>query len=174
MKKITLSSAALLLMLSVATTIHAQTDALYASNTLHPKNNSNDYNNGSSNERAVNNFKKEFSTAENASWTTMPDGFMTKFNQNSIKYRVGYNQKGNWQNTVRIYGVENLPASVKKTIDKVYDGYTIILVEEITTREGTVYIVHIENKEWIRQVKVDSIEAVDLEEFEIKKVPSSS
>lgn len=168
MKTITLSSAAVLLMiLGAASKTNAQTDAVYASNTTRIKNGGIDYSNN--NDRAISNFKKEFSTVDNAKWIQITDGFISRFEQNGIKFRVGYNQKGNWQNTVRTYTESGLPSDVKDIIENVYYGYRISLVEEITTRQKAVYIIHIENDEWMKQIKVDGNETNELEEFEIKK-----
>jgi hypothetical protein len=168
MKTITLSSAAVLLMiLGAASKTNAQSDAVYASNTGHIKNGGIDY--SSSNDRAISNFKKEFSTVDNAKWIQITDGFISRFEQNDIKYRVGYNQKGDWQNTVRTYTESGLPADVKDIIENVYYGYSISLAEEITTRQKTIYIIHIENNKWMKQIKVDGNETNELEEYEIKK-----
>lgn len=169
MKKITLSSAALLMLtIGAAVTVQAQSNVLYASSAVLPKSNVAEIN--VVNERAVNNFKKTYSTVANARWSQIPDGFMTKFEQNDIKFRIGYNKKGDWENTVRSYNENHLPADVKKKVEDVYYGYDITTVDEITTAERTVYIVHIENKEWSRQIKVDANETYELEAYEIKKL----
>jgi len=106
---------------------------------------------------------------KNATWSQIPDGIVSRFEQNSIMYRVGYSKKGNWQNTLRTYNKDNVPAAIKETIEYAFDGYAITLVDEITTRDGLAYIVHIENKEWMRQIKITKNDVVDLETFEIKK-----
>jgi len=65
MKKSTLSSAALcLFILGLSAGLHAQSDAAYVSNAPHANNNTIEVGNSSSNEKAINSFKKEFSNAE--------------------------------------------------------------------------------------------------------------
>ncbi len=168
MKNIRLSVAALACILA-ATTVHAQSTAVYASNRVAITTNDNGNDNTEEpgiDARAVKNFKKDYRKAENAKWQEVSDGFITKFMQKNSQYRVGYNKKGDWQYTERIYNTgSELPVDVRKNIETNYFGFDIKLVEEIATRQRTVYIVHIENAEWIMKLKVDGADIDSLEEF---------
>src|ERR1700712_811612 len=169
MKNISLSLAALVLILASANTSHAQSNAIFASNTIVMSGNDNNGNNSATeagvDARALKNFKKEFSTVENAKWEQLSDGYVTKFVQKNIQFKIGYNQKGAWQYTERTYTAANMPVDVKRTIQSTYIGYNINLVEEIKVSQRTVYIVHIDNDEYSMKIKVDGSETESMEEF---------
>jgi Putative beta-lactamase-inhibitor-like, PepSY-like len=168
MKNISLSLAALVLSIASVKTSHAQSNAMFASNIVVMNNNDNNGNNATEagvDARALKNFKKEFSTVENAKWEQLSDGYFTKFVQKNIQFKIGYNHKGEWQYTERTYTAATLPVDVKRTVQSAYIGYNINLVEEITVSQRTVYIVHIDNDEWSMKIKVDGNETESMEEF---------
>jgi hypothetical protein len=166
MKNISLSLAALVLVIASVNHSNAQSTALFASSVVVMNNNADDNNTEANvDARAIKKFKKEFSNVSNAKWEQIPDGLITKFVQKNIQFRIGYNQKGEWQNTERIYTEVNMPADVKKTIQSVYNGYNINLIEEVTASGRTVYFVHIDNEEWSMKIKVDGNETEAIEEM---------
>jgi len=165
MKNISLSLAALVLSLATVNTSNAQSNVLYASNIVVMHNDNSNTEASGIDARAIKNFKKDYSAIENAKWEQVTDGFISKFVQKNIQFRVGYNPKGDWQYTERIYTADNLPVDIRKTVENTYFGFDISLVEEIATRQRTVYIVHIENLEWSMKIKVDGTETESLEEY---------
>lgn len=169
MKNISLSLATVVLSLASVNHCHAQSNASFASNVVvmntNNGNNNTEAGSGGIDARALTNFKKEYSKVGNAKWEQISDGFISKFVQKDIQFCIGYSTKGAWQYTERTYTATNLPIDVKKQVENAYSGYTINLVEEITTNQRTVYIVHIESKEWAMKIKVDGTEMESIEEY---------
>jgi len=175
MKNISLSLTALVLSLASVNNSNAQSNALYASSVV-VMNNSNTApvpENSGIDARAIKNFKKEYASVTDAQWEQKADGFETKFKQKDITFHVGYNQKGDWQYTERTFAASYLPVAVRHNIETTYLNFDINVAEEITTRQNTVYIVHISNSTWNMTIKVDA-EGNDIESIDIAKDAAST
>src|SRR3954449_3507220 len=59
--------------------------------------------------RAVKDFQKSFKEITNEQWSKVADGYIARFTDDSVKTRVAYNRKGNWQYTMHDYSEKELP-----------------------------------------------------------------
>jgi hypothetical protein len=101
--------------------------------------------------RAYKDFQVRFKQVENASWFYDPKvGFVSYFVRSGYGNRVIYDKKGRWLYSLIIYGEDELPRDIRTRIKSTYFDFTITLVEEVQTTEGTEYVVYLEDKSTIR------------------------
>jgi hypothetical protein len=117
--------------------------------------------------KAVRDFLKRDKTAANAEWMTVETGFVVKFtDKNNSHCRSVYNSRGQFVYTVKQYHENNLPRDVRGMIKSQYYDYTITLVEEITERlKPLVYVVHLEDANTLKNIRVSEREMEVLEEY---------
>jgi len=106
------------------------------------------------NSKAVRDFQSRFQKAENVIWHSDQDGFMSYFTKNGFVNRVYYDRKGNWQFSLILYSEDQLPVNLRHTVKVRNIGFAIILIEEVQSNDGMVYIVHLENKSNIRILRL--------------------
>ena len=117
------------------------------------------------NSKAVRHFSHEFSFANNEKWFKIRDGFTVKFVANDIQYRVGYNKKGNWENTIKIYSESEMPQSIRHLVKRAYYDYAITLIEELAITNQVTYIVHIDNGIGFKKLWIADGEMTIMEEY---------
>jgi hypothetical protein len=115
--------------------------------------------------KALRHFNQEFSFAQNESWFKIRDGYTVKFEVNDIQYRIGYNNKGNWLSTVKIYHEPELNQAIRHIVKSSYYDYTIGLVEELTLKNNTTYVIHIDNDKEFKKLYLSEGEMTVMEEF---------
>ena len=115
--------------------------------------------------KAFRHFNKEFGFVQNESWFKLKDGYTAKFQLDAIQYRIGYNKKGNWVNTVKVYHEPELNQTIRHIVKSTYYDYAISLVEELTVKNTTFYVVHIEDNKVFKKLYVNDGEMMILEEF---------
>jgi hypothetical protein len=105
--------------------------------------------------RAVRNFKTTYDTIDNENWKVLTAGYKATFIENKIQYTVSYNRNGHWLSTVKLYEEGRMDADVRERVKMFYADYAIYLVEELDEpHRPLVYLVHMENKETYRNVRV--------------------
>ena len=117
------------------------------------------------NSKAVRHFNNEFSFADNEKWFKIRDGFTVKFMANDIQYRVGYNKKGNWVNTLKIYYEPEMPQSIRHLVKRAYYDYAITLIEELAIKNQVTYIIHIDNGIGFKKLLLVDGEMTIMEEY---------
>jgi len=115
--------------------------------------------------KAARHFSKEYSFVQNESWFKIKDGYTAKFQLDDIQYRIGYNKKGNWLNTVRVYREPDLNQAIRHIVKSTYYDYAISLVEELTVKDVTSYVVHIENGKGFKKLYIADGEMMTMDEF---------
>src|SRR2546423_6646580 len=106
------------------------------------------------NSKALASFRNAFKNVTNEAWYTIQGGYMAKFLENGISTRVDYDKKGRWESTQKLYKAENAPRDVMKVILTNYFDCSVTLVLELISRDQTAYIVHLEDKSFLRSVTV--------------------
>jgi hypothetical protein len=120
--------------------------------------------------KAVKNFHKEFTPPSGETWFYTEGGFVAKFTQDGIETRVDYDKKGNWMHTIRTYDEYKLPEDVRHLVKSSYYDYNITQVQEIEMpRDSFTYIVHLEGKTTLINVKVINGEMEEWEKFDKSK-----
>ena len=114
------------------------------------------------NAKAIKDFNGRFGDANNPMWFSDRNGFTTYFVKDGFGDRVFYDKKGHWEYSLIFYGEDKLPRDVRAAVKSTYFDMAITLVEEVQTTENKVYIVHLEDKQNIKILKVN-----DQGEYEI-------
>lgn len=117
------------------------------------------------NSKAVRHFNQEFRFVDNETWFKIRDGFTVKFMLNEVQYRVGYDRKGNWLNTVKIYHEPGMPRDIRQLVKSNYYDYAITLIEELTIRNLTTYVVHIDSGKEFKKLYLADGEMEIMEEY---------
>jgi hypothetical protein len=129
--------------------------------TLHP---------GNVHSKAVRNFVRSYKNVSNEKWYNVHDGFIAMFILDDINYRVDYDKKGNWLHTMRTYDENKLPPDVRHLVKSSYYDYNIMVVQEIEIpRETFTYVVHLEGKTKLINLRVSNGEMDEWQKFDKSK-----
>ncbi len=109
----------------------------------------------SANTKAANDFNKRFNNASGAWWISDNNSIASYFKEDGFTNKVCYDRKGNWMYSMIFYNESKLPKDVRATVKSAYYDMAIVLVKEMQTTEGKVYVVNLEDKTNIRIVKVN-------------------
>jgi hypothetical protein len=108
----------------------------------------------SANTKAVNDFNKRFSSASGAWWISDNNSIASYFKEDGFTNKVCYDRKGNWMYSMIYYYESKLPKNVRANVKSTFYDMSIVLVKEVQTTQGKVYVVNLEDKTTIRIVKV--------------------
>jgi hypothetical protein len=97
------------------------------------------------NQRAVNSFKKEFSTAQDVKWETRKDFVKATFKLNDQVMFAYYSQSGELLVVSRNILSTQLPINLLSNLKKDYSSYWISDLFETSNAEGASYYVTLEN-----------------------------
>jgi hypothetical protein len=104
--------------------------------------------------KALRDFNKAFKTVTGEDWYVIQDGFMARFKQQDITYRVIYNKTGTWMATFRYYNEDQLPREVRDAVKSTWYDFTITSVTEVSYGAKTALLVNIENNTSLKTIKV--------------------
>ena len=123
------------------------------------------------NVRAVRHFLRNFDNVSNEAWYDAPEMFVVTFTLNDINYRVDYDKQGGWIETFRTYDETKLLPDIRDIIVKSsYRDYKIFQVQEIQLRLHPInYIIHMEGKTNLINVRIYDGEIQECEKFEKSK-----
>jgi hypothetical protein len=109
----------------------------------------------SANTKAENDFNKRFNNAAGAWWIADNNNIASYFKEEGFTNKVCYDRKGNWMYSMIYYNESKLPKNVRAYVKSAYYDMSIVLVKEVQTTLGKVYVVNLEDKTTIRIVKVN-------------------
>ena len=104
----------------------------------------------------LNEFKKEFSAAENVTWSKQDEFDKATFVLAGRRVVAYFNNTGQLEGCVRDLFFDQLPLAVMTAVDKRYGSAGVLDVREVTNSEGTSYRLTIETKTRKLRVKVTS------------------
>jgi hypothetical protein len=104
----------------------------------------------------LNEFKKEFSTAQNVSWTRQDEFDKATFVLAGRRVIAYFNSLGQLEGCVREIFFDQLPLAVMTAVDKRFSNAEILDVNEITNGEGTTYRVRLSLKDRKYRVKISA------------------
>jgi hypothetical protein len=104
--------------------------------------------------KAVRDFQVRFGNNVNVTWYSDKNGFVSYFVKDGFGERAYYDKKGNWQYSLLFYDEDKLPQDIRTTVRSTYFDLAITLVEEVQTPDGIGYIVHLEDKSSLINLKV--------------------
>jgi len=97
------------------------------------------------NEKVLNAFKTEFTTASQVEWTTGPNYYKASFVFNDKHVFAFYNTDGRLLGLTRNITCSELPLKLQTDLKKNYDHYWISDLFEAAREEGTTYYLTLEN-----------------------------
>lgn len=97
------------------------------------------------NQKVLDAFKTEFSTATNVKWTLGENYYMATFNYNEKYVFAYFNEEGELFGITRHITQGNLPISLQTNLKKKYDNYWVSDLIEISKNDGTYYYITLEN-----------------------------
>jgi len=112
--------------------------------------------------RAIRDFRNNFRDVDNETWNVVKLGFTAYFKQDHIGNWVYYDRKGNWLYTMRSYEEDKLPRNIRAQVKSTYYDYSIGVVREIRSKSGITYVVHIEDKNGFKQLRIDEEGGMDV------------
>jgi len=122
------------------------------------------------NRRVLKDLTKNFKEMSGENWYKTSYGFVVKFNSNHCGCRVDYDKKGNRLYAIRTYNEGHLPEEVRQSVKAAYYEYTIALVQEIEMpRKNFTYIIHLDGKSDLINLRVHDGEMDELQAFEKSK-----
>ncbi|WP_315820917.1 hypothetical protein [Paraflavitalea speifideaquila] len=93
--------------------------------------------------RAVRHFKQTFPEAQDERWYIIQNGFMAKYKVGDTQVRLDYDRRGNWLYTIRYLTEKKLPREVRALVKSTWYDHTICSAEEIQTSNQFIYILHL-------------------------------
>ncbi|HTQ65187.1 MAG TPA: hypothetical protein VMI12_10335 [Puia sp.] len=121
------------------------------------------------NSKALRDFKKNFKNVTNEVWYSVPGGYDAEFTEDDIKNSVVYNKEGRWEYTIQRYGEDKLPDEIRSIVKSQYYDYSISTVDEIHVDQKPIYIVHMQDKDSWKNVRVYDGEMTVIEDFNKKE-----
>jgi hypothetical protein len=122
------------------------------------------------NSKAVRNFVRSYKNVSKERWYSVQDGFIAMFILHDIHYRVDFDKKGNWLHTMRTYDENKLPPDIRHLVKSSYYDYNITFVQEIERpREPFTYVVHLEGKTKLINLRVSDGEMDQWQKFDKSK-----
>lgn len=115
--------------------------------------------------KSARNFWRLYGEGKNEKWYSLPGGSLAKFEDQGIGYRVIFDKKGNWVYTLKQYTEKELPVRVKSMVKSVYYDYPIVWVKEVNQSQSVVYLIHIENDQEWKTIRVADDEMDVAEDF---------
>lgn len=107
------------------------------------------------NTNAVRDFKRNYSNATNVKWLLHDKGSSVYFTSDGIKMRSTYNGKGRKEFTLKYYYDESgLPEDLRHYVRSSYYDHKISLVTEVITNSVNYYLVRIENRSEILNLRI--------------------
>ncbi len=109
-------------------------------------------------------FTERFATASHVKWSKENETeWEAEFKMDKKDYSANFSNDGKWMETEYKISADELPAAVKATIQKEFDGYKIDASELSETVDGKMYEIEMEKGE----IEVEAI--IDMEGNLIKK-----
>lgn len=97
------------------------------------------------NDKVLNAFKTEFTTASQVEWSTGPDYYKASFVFNDKHVYAFYNSEGRLLGLTRNITTSELPLKLQTELKKIYETYWITDLFEAAREEGTAYYLTLED-----------------------------
>ena len=104
--------------------------------------------------RALRDFAMDYKNASDVIWIKSDNGFAVYFSNDGINTRILYNKRGDRLWVIRDYGEDRLPREIRNIVKSVYYDYSIYLVNEVTAEPRTGYVVKVQAKTSLIEVKI--------------------
>ncbi|GAO41475.1 hypothetical protein FPE01S_01_04880 [Flavihumibacter petaseus NBRC 106054] len=102
---------------------------------------------------AVRDFTRRFGNPDEVSWFKTEDSFLAYGWRDGKKIIARYSRKGNWYYSTLVYPPSLLPKEVRDVIRRAWLDHTLTWVEEVSSREGSIYFVQLTDGKELLQVR---------------------
>ncbi len=96
--------------------------------------------------KIVENFEESYRGASNVEWTSTENFAKASFFKNAKKVEVFFNLNGEFIAATTETKLENLPASLKRSLEKRYSNYLVVEAFEYKSYNETTYFISVENQ----------------------------
>jgi hypothetical protein len=100
---------------------------------------------GTVNQKVLDAFKTEFSTASEVEWSAGAGYFKATFNYNGKYVFAFYSEEGELLGLTRYISPVDLPLILQNSLKKNYEGYWVSDLFEASRNDGTSYFITLEN-----------------------------
>lgn len=107
-------------------------------------------------EEAKKTFKKEFPGASLISWTNAGDYYKAVFLYDGYRSEAYFTPEGELQGSARNIFYNQLPLAVTKAVEKRFTKPEVISISELTSANGTQYLIRLEDGTKSYRVQYDS------------------
>ena len=119
------------------------------------------------NTKAVRDFVKSYTNAENIHWYIDTSGYFAYYSTDGYSGKTVYNKNGDWVYTLFSYPEEKLSAYIRELVKSVYCAdYKIIWINEVHNVKKTFYVVHLEDKKTFKNLQICNGEMEVVQEFD--------
>ncbi|HEY4289277.1 MAG TPA: hypothetical protein VGN00_19385 [Puia sp.] len=116
--------------------------------------------------RTMKDFRKRFTGAKGELWFPVNTGFLASFTVDGFQHRAFYDKKGRWQSSMKDGSEKQLPRDVRAIVKSTYYDFAITLVRIVEIPDHKVYIIHLEDENSFKIVRVNEDCEMDvLDEF---------
>ena len=109
-----------------------------------------------SEEKAKENFKKEFTGAESVVWKESGDYYKVSFVFRGNPVEAYFNAEGELEGSARIVQMHELPLNIQTSFTKRFDNADVLDVLEVNNTEGTSYRFTFKQNDKKYQVRLDN------------------
>jgi hypothetical protein len=115
-------------------------------------------------EKVLQIFESSFPEVKQTTWYDYESYYAVYFtNPDNSKCRIEYDYNGNIISTTRYYAEETLPPYIRGKVNEKYPGKNVFGVTEVSSSNGLVYHIVLEDKEKWYNITSDSIGSIHLE-----------
>ena len=101
-------------------------------------------------------------------WSLTNNGFCAYFATNGITTRAYYDTRGRWQGSLRYSDEFQLPHSIRDIVKRTYYDFAITVAITVEVPGHIAYIVHLEDKNSLKIVRVNEDGEMDVMDDFIK------
>src|SRR5436190_1570423 len=123
------------------------------------------------NPQAAKVFAQQFIGAQNVKWSQTHDGYQkVSFVLNGVAAETYFDADGELLGTIRNLLYNQLPLAVMQKLNNKFNDGVVLVVNEITSPEGTSYKLILEQKNRKYNVRLNSVgEVIEVEKEKVKK-----
>ena len=107
--------------------------------------------------KAIKTFAKSYKDVSGEQWEKIEDGYTAKFILNGVTNRIYFDKKGKWSGSLKSYSEDKLPYEMRDIVKRTYYDFTITYVQEVETIDShkvPTYIIHLQDKDQIKLVRL--------------------
>lgn len=117
--------------------------------------------------KAIRDFIRRFDSTVGENWSKITNGYIAFFEKDNIRFKVYYDSKGYWDNTMRTYTEKYLPFDVRHAVKSTYYDFNIYHVTEIESHDQPlIYFIYLRKGEDETSFKTITYSAGEMEEVE--------